>query len=1093
MSCLCSPRTVSISYFDPFDAFETVKEEFLEILPFQNVHWKAPNGAVRTVDRLPVNLVSETKADDNLKNAKLFIRLIIVSCASVDDYRAKARPLIRQWLPITENTTYKYDLVSDPMPIILLYANSEVIDSNLFKSISLLDKFTKDFPTVRTLEIKSVYKSPKEKEEFWGHLSHQLKISVIEIFQQRLLYFQKKLGEESGFEDELRLRESILDLYLGLNMYEEATAELNSIRSDVISNKNNEIPNGSIEIPFTFLQDDRQADESISTMYCENKLTKFMFYKYFFVRQFELLEKAAPSSLRYLRIYKLIRDFLHSVQSIFSTDSNFLEFKYLFINHALKNLPLESSLTFLEVKAELLLLKRDCWIEGVLANTNYLLIDKIFPTVETKYAFGQLQDTYSSENLFHKNFFEFTKEILSLYNQCEGKRRRIVDILSVEIGMLHYQKKEYEKAVYLFLSCYEYYMQSKWDMIGLKILKVFVDSLANCPHLITLKIDEESVPVSTILSNAFLNILRISTVDEERRSWWKKFLDIQQNEPTSLVYTMDGLFQVEMNDRVSLARPNLFSIDVTIKNDGFPEDVGADSIKLLLKNSDDSFVEFQMNDVVLTTSTNKYKLEATEVTYGEFMPVSLEINIGDTTFMKQFLNTNINTAVELQPLYDPRNVSLIVQQANTLNLGEYALELIYVNAANLKSAEVVLVVEKDKLTSTYPISFSKSEDLYELSISTLEPGKTIQYFLREQVTSFTLLTKFSYIKNDSTQEFNEVRKFPIRCYLPVSVSVEDIFKRDLFIFKFLLNSSTPEEPILLYSSNLLPPVDDKQYSISRHYEPVSHVYLTADPGENCLNCYQITTADKFDSNDTFQLQVTYNTLKEQLDGLVTEAVLVQGNVEWYSKFEVWKIFWEAYILPLLRYDYNVFERTWTIALLPDTLNLTSICSCIKRLSMDSKVSKGIINCLQRIIEGVQLSEIDVIAYTKNLTARKLVVPVELPKIEQFFYVEFFEQGDSQHQVGTPISFKIKLENISQKWGTDACPGTFVFEITSSNEWLVHGKKRMIISSECTELDLHIIPLKRGYLNFPRVEITNIDCDESSRIDNPNSFETILVF
>lgn len=1091
MSFFCSPRTVSISYFDPFDTFETVKEEFLEILPFQNVHWKAPTGAVRTVDRLPVNLVSETKAADNLKDAKLFIRLIIVTCVSVEDYRAKVRPLIRQWLPITENTTYKYDLVNDPMPIVLLYANSEVIDSNLFKSVSLIDKFTKDFPNVRTLEIKSVYKSPKEKEEFWGHLSHQLKTLVMEIFQQRLLYFQRKLDEESGFEEELCLRENILDLYLRLNMYGEATAQLHGIRSDVISNKNGELPIGSIEIPFRFLKDDTQADESIGTMFCENKLTKFKFHKYFFVRQFELLEKAAPSSLRYLRIYKLIREFLYTVQSIFNTDSNFLVFKYFLIDHALKNLPMERSLTFLEIKAELLLLKRDCWIEGVLGNTDYLLIDKTFPTSETKYAFGQLEDTYTSENTFHMNFFQFTKEILSLYNQCEGKRQRIVDILSVEIGMLHYQKKEYEKAVYLFLSCYEYYMQSKWDMIGLKILKVFVDSLTNCPHLFTLKIDEESVPVSTILSNAFLNILRISTVDEERRSWWKKFLDIQQNEPTSLVYTMDGLFQVEMNGHVCLVRPNVLSIDVTIKNDGFPEDVEADSIKLSLKNSDDSFVEFQINDVILTTSTNIYMLEATEIIYGEFMPVSLEINIGDTTFIKQFLNTN--NAVELQPLYDPKNVSLIVQQANMLNLGEYALELIFVNAANLKSAEVVLAVEKDELTSTYPISFSKSEDLYEVTTDALERGKTIQYFLREQVTSFTLLTKFSYMKNDATQKFNEVRRFPIRGYLPVSVSVEDIFKRDLFIFKFLLNSSTIEEPIILYSSDLLPPIDNEQYSISRHYQPESYVYLTADPSENCLNCYQITTADKFDSSDTFQLQVTYNTLKEQLDGLVTEAVLVQGNVGWYRKFEVWKIFWEAYILPLLRYDYSAFERNWTVVLLPDTLNLTTIGSCIRKLSIDTKVSRGIINCLQRIIEGVQLSEIDVVAYTKNLIARKLIVPVELPKIEQFFYVEFFEQGNSQHQVGTPIPFKIKVENISEKWGPDASSGTFVFEITSSNEWLVHGKKRMIISSDRTELDLHIIPLKRGYLNFPRVEITNIDCDDSSRIDNPNTFETILVF
>lgn len=148
--------------------------------------------------------------------------------------------------------------------------------------------------------------------------------------------------------------------------------------------------------------------------------------------------------------------------------------------------------------------------------------------------------------------------------------------------------------------------------------------------------------------------------------------------------------------------------------------------------------------------------------------------------------------------------------------------------------------------------------------------------------------------------------------------------------------------------------------------------------------------------------------------------------------------------------------------------------------------------LKKITEGVELSDIDIYAYVKNLTPRKLVVPVELPEMDHFFYVEFIKKNEGEHQVGIPMLFTIKVENLSQKWSSHKISDKFVLEIASSNEWLAHGRKRMLIRSEISEFELYIIPLKKGYLNFPRVEICNVESGESSRIDNPNVSETILV-
>lgn len=1088
------PRAVSISYFDPFEVFDNVKEEFLESIPFQNVHWKAPNGAVRTIDELPVNLVSESKDLETKSRAiNFFIRFIVVNCKSVDEYRAKVRPLIRKWLPATEGLAYKEDILQAPLPLILLYSNSEVIDSNLFKSIPLMDKFNKDFPNVSTLELKSVYKSPKEKKEFWDQLTNQLKNFILDIFQRRLAYYQNELASSEvktmSFEDKLSLREILLELYMILNMHQQATESLDIIYSKVSLHVKGEMPNGTLENPFGAMQGSRLDCNSICIMLVEKKLTKFQFHRYFFIRKFELLLKDVASKVKVFKVYKLLRDYCYTIGKIFRNDKTWLQFKYEFLDRAIKFLPKENSV---EIRGELLLAKRDCWVEGVQATTNFRIINKSFSKTIVGYDFEKHRDTFATEEIFQECYFSLTREILSLYNRCGGKRQRIVDILSIEIGNLHFQRNEYDKAVSIFLSCHEYYMQSKWDLIGKNILRVFVDSLTKCSGVKNLEIEEEAVPISTVLSNAFLNILKISSCLSERKKWWNNFVETQKSQPASLMYTTEGLFKVDIIGDYGLTAPNTYALHVEIDNQVIPQEIQVDSMRLSLKNSEDAFIQFNSYGVAISQTKKIYELVATEISFGSFLPVSFEIDIGEATFIKQFLDNDMDF-IEIHPLYSPSNVAFTVQQARELKLGENAIELCCRNLVNAKSLEFDISVEGGDVSSGSLVSFAKDKVVHSLKIKGGEEKTKLVYYIKEPATSFEIRAKLSFIGAVSNKKHSEERICLIKCYLPISVSVEDIFKRDLFIFKFLLNSSRVEEPVILFASELLSPEGVDHYDISREYKPESFEYLIADSNEYCLNCYQIRTSQRFDPADTFYLKVTYNTLKEQLDQLVTDAVLVQGNVEWYGEFEVWKSFWDFFILPKLQYDYRVFQRTWNIILSKGTFDLKSISKRIKKLAISSTVSERMIECLRNVSDGVQLSEIDINAYTKNLAASTLIVPVEVPKIEQLFFIELLKKFHASHEVGTPIPFTIKVQKLGDKWISNNEAGKFIFEITSSNEWLVHGKKRMMISSDYTEFAVQIIPLKKGYLNYPRVEITSVEGNEPGRIDNPSMFETILVF
>ncbi|QLL32651.1 hypothetical protein HG536_0D01730 [Torulaspora globosa] len=1090
-----STGAVYVSYFDPFDIFESIKQPFLELFPLRNVHWKAFNGSLKTVDEIPVNLVTETKTfERENEDIRLFIRLVVVNCISADDYRAKVRPLIKQWLTPNENGDCKKDMARSPLPVILLYANSEVMDFKLFKSTSLIDKVAKDFPDVKALELKSVYKSPKEKEEFWGQMSQHIKSCVLDVFQSRLMYNQDELEKVTDTEyvsQEMLFRENILELYLALNMLEEAKTELEQIKHCLWNKSMKELPNGELEHSFLLSQENNEQFR-IGEALAAKQLTKYEAEKYFFVKEFQIFMRDSPNSMNYGGLYKLIRQFLRSASLLFIQEKGFLEFKISFLDCCLLHLRHRPQSPLKEVTAELLLIRRDCWLQGVLGCTNFSLIGKIFPSTDTHYSFDRYQYTYDTEQVFHETYAKYTKEIISLLSQCEEMRQRAVDILSIEIGFLHYQRKEYDKAVALFLSCYEYYMQSRWDLIGIEILKVFIDSLVQCSNLRELEIDDELVPASVVLSNAYLNIVRISKDIAEKGEWWRKFTKLQQANPTDLVYATKDLFQISLEDHVRLAGPNILEIDVIIKSNGIPEDIKVDSIVLVLKSSDDTFMKFQREDMILSRGTTKCLLQTTEIAYGNFKAVSLEISVDSTTFVKEFLDNDASELL-IEPIYDPRSIILTVEHAPQLNLGEYALRISCCNSDRLRSSDAVITVQQESLNSIYPVSFT--EDGLDNSKHITEVNETciVPYYLKEPVASFSVTANFSFTKIDCETKFSEIRCFHINCCLPVSVSVEDIFKRDLFIFKFLLNSSTIENPVVLHSTRMLPPSNSKQYEIQGHFQPETSLCLSANINENCLNCYQITTNQSFMPTDCFHLQISYNTLKEQLDNLVTDAVLVQGDVNWYHRFEPWKLVWQSGVLPLLHYDYDAFKESIVIVLIQDSLDLQRLSKFFKKLSIEEVVSQKMTECLLRVIEGVQLSDIDVNAYTENLAPRRLMVPVDLPKFEQFFYVRLNTEENHGLKVGVAIAFSIKIESLNAKWGHEGLAGKFLFEIISSNEWLVHGKKRMLITCEITEIALHLIPLKRGYLNFPRIEIINIETEEPSRIDNANCFDTVLVF
>lgn len=1093
MSNQLTRHRVHVCYFDPFEVFPSIQLELEHRLPLQNLHWRSPKGPTRTIGSLLVNLVAETEdVKDDLLQDKPFIEFIVVSCTSIDEYRAKVRPLIRKRLPVHTSS----NKVALPMKsIILLHSNAEILDSNLFKSISLVEKFTKDFPDVKTLEVKSVYKSETEKNYFWTNFMNRLKQDLLDVFQQRLNTLTARIDQinHENFEDVLVLHENMLKLYLSFNIFEEASTQLSDIREKILSYCAVELPLGELEIPFLFSQE-ANGEDRFGKLVKNQKLNSFKLHKYFFVKQFELLQISDFSAKKYSQLYRLIRQFFSSIEQAFHESPSLLQFKYFLIDEILKLQIFKdrSVEVAYEICAELKLMQRDTWLKLVYSCSNYRLTFKIFSKTIIKHDCSKLQDSFKDEETFHQSFLELTKTALALFKKCKNKRQRVTDILSVDVGVLHFQRQEYDKAISILQSCYEFYTESNWDIIGCRLLELFVNCLLKCPHLQSLSIDEEEIPVSTILSNSFLNLLASSK--EAKVQWWDEFLKTNKDTSNNLVYPLDNLFEVNISPTLFLSDANVYALDLEVNSKSIPNSVAVNGITLLLKNNKDELVTFELADSVdptIYSGKNKFLLETTCIIFGTFEFISLELIVGETVFSKEFDGFKSGEHIEFQPLYREDNFEVLVQKPGTVHLGMNTLDIEYSDVEDIEYFKMQLTVLKTETDTTPNISFTNDKKMHSVTITDFKE-KSLEYFFVNTCDTFTLRQDLSFKKRSTSGiTFEQTKDIVIDCRLPVSVSVEDFFKRDAFFFKFLINASSLDQPILLQHIDLISEEKNK-YSIAGGFTP-DNLLLKANDNESCLNFYQVQTFEgqRYNSKDIFHLEVTYNTLKEQLDELVTGSILLQGDVELSTNFEPWRAIWEDIVLPKLDYQHQLFEKKNVIKLAANKSYLEEIIEHLKAQVSAVDVLERVIKCLHSILTGVTMKPVDVDAYSKNMTPRRLRVPLTLPLLRQMFFVELKNELEKVPQVGEPIPMTICVTNLTDRWDTEAVHGDYSFEILNSNEWLVNGKRKTTVTSALLEFKIHLTPLKRGYLRYPKIEITQ-KAKKTFEVDYLNLYETILV-
>ncbi|SCU79610.1 LAFA_0B04324g1_1 [Lachancea sp. 'fantastica'] len=1099
MDVSISQNLIKFSYFDPFDVFESIRKELEDRLPFKSLHWKPVNESLRTISSLPVGLVRETDEKSGSDCSKQpLILFLVINCTSIDDYRAKIRPLVRQWLPPSNGTGDEDSSHGMPVKrIALIHTNSSVSGSNIFKTFMFSEKFSKDFPFLTAIEIKTIYKSEKEKMDFWNGTLNRLRRYTMEVFEQRLAYLETQRSSiATGETGQLAaIQENILNLFLSFHLNDEASRELESLKHTLFQNMAAASPTGELEIPFQISPNDERARSNSFKMDLDNQKysTTFGLNKFFFLKQCELIQSTHAQAARNARLYQLTKSFLKTIGRHFRGSPLLNNFKWSFVASLLESSIFDSaeSHSYREIVADLKILQRDCWIDLAYASKGFKLLHRTYPAGGSKTQLESLNATFRDEETFHKSYFFATKEIITLLNGHNSKKYRTVDLLSVELGLLHYQREEYHMAISILHPCHEYYKGSSWNLLAYHLLECFIDCLIKCPEVETLAIGDENVPAPTVLSNSILDLLTSVKTDDLKSYWWDRFIEINEGCDGSLIYPLTNLFDFDIQGKLIVTRPNHFGLKVKITNDKIPKSVEVRKMQLRFKSSDDNILEFDLQDVTVKPGENAVFLECTRIYFGIVKIVSLTCTVGKTIFCQEF-SPDDGRVTELERPIEARNFEIIAAPSNKFEIGKTSINLKYFNNERVEKFKLTLTAIE--ISSKAPLSFDK--DGRQLS-------KEIEGFGISNVDLFGLPSGDFQLKQELAfkmsdypdKDFYQRDVKDIKSTLPVSVSVEDIVLDGMFYFKFLINSSSPTEPILLHKSSLSS-LRPEKYSISGGFIPKCSLLVKNGESDTCYSFFQVSTkpSERFASEDLFHLNVAFNTLKDQLDHLVTNAILIQGNPQLASKMESYRDTWNSMILTRLVYDYSLFESTFSLKLVSDESYVNDLNLLLNSRIHDVQFLEASTKCLQAIQKGFQFSRLEIDEYTKDLVPSMLLVPVTLPRLSHFFSVNLkCEKGPGLTlELGQVMSFSLSVKDAAVDWQTTSSKANnHILELFNSSEWLIDGKRRFSIEGESDAHTINMIPLRRGYLKYPKIEITE-NGRKISEVNYCNSNEVTLV-
>ncbi|GAV27907.1 hypothetical protein PMKS-001375 [Pichia membranifaciens] len=1146
---------LTVGFYDPFSIFQGgFRSDFEEHVRIPSFYWKDNHDYLRVLKNIDFKFVEEIPRSKSSDVS--YLKLMFVSCQTVDDYRAKVRPLVLQWLSSMKS-------MEPVVPyFIFFFENTELrtaadkyLKTNLFNKLKI-DFDNNDFGVDNIFKIKSIYQTNVDKVEVWKYISASLRTLLAHSINSQLLSSESNLVKTAQIYQDLKQNQDALACYSKLfNKYPFIKKEdFESV--------------GLQEIDEIFDPQNNTINYSSNSEF----LSKSLYY-----RQQELILLVPHlTDMVYTknicRLAQTLKSFINSLEMCYKRNEiSFLLTKMFLNNQHLRKLLKQHKSTndeLINSIGSLKLLQRNELIalgthKGYYVKGSMSVIDMQFSSAPYIIMDESLNLIMSSNKTFINKVIELTRDLISTYNQSSANINAIAS-LSTELALiLYFSTDDYETSYDQLVKSYDFYFSSGWKYIGVTLLEVYIENLDKL-------IEQRGLDVVFQLLSSYVTLAvnKSAKFDENR---FKKLCS-KLEKPIAL--KTRELLRISHVSSVYCDKVDTYKIELKFKSKISSK---VDKFRLFLRNTSNEIIQFTSSDVeikeknVLTLSCSKvifdtFKATNISIIIGKFeilQPVSMTIHVSPVesfyALESKTMEENTKFSIKIPSVRYLHSDKLLFQvQVGKNDITN--LEFVFVKTdpdklVNNTECQMLLV---DSTSSNDPnkpkdLDFTMKETDQKLVFSPKEPsilkcGSVISvyipYFFPPDVSNTMLDVKYmiQFVSIDKLKgQFicSQKRFSQMQSSLPIAVAADETFRSSYSLAKVKSN-----EPLFsLFSCYTINSVSaDNPIRIQEVSLPSakSHIETWKSPKNVVAFIDQGTTFFYKVSDFTYRdvlLRIVYNSVKDEIVELMNlkfvkfmeenksvpvekKDLLIFASVA----HQIWKI---------LQYKLNFYALTGKIYIID--YNIQIIDSFLKYIDMESRA--GFKQHITQFLNYLPNLEVDDGFKTMMLSniKQELCITVSLPPINMINVVEYHFDKVLQYLVCEPINVNVTLDvhllghfesqeemldnatniekkvrfkhNSSEEKSNDEDPSEVVnlnLGFTDSDQkWIISGIKNLEARIDLNDtiknngshfqFQLTFVPLKPGKLQLPGIEIKNQSRkDLIMELDYKNTAESVLV-
>lgn len=1134
--------SLDVGFYDPFSVFQGgFRSDFEKHVKIPSFYWKDNNDTLRVLKNVTFNFIEEIP--HNKPRNITYLKFMFVSCQSVDDYRAKVRPLILQWLNSNKSLDPKVPY------FIYFFENTELISAtdkylktNIFHKLKG-DFDNKEFGIENLFKIKSMYPTQEGRFAVWKLINGSTKPLLSNSINLQLAHYHDDLDTTATifqhlnqYQDALACYSKLFNLYPYIKKEDFESIELSDFMQLINSNDNSKKPdNSSILLVKIWYYKKQEMILSLPN------ITDVVYVKNMCMLSQTLLSFLNSMEMCYKRneiCYIMIRDFLSNTYLRKMIEQN--------QNNDPSIISIIGNLKLLQ-RNELIALgtSRDYYIKGSMS-----LIDIQFNKAEFEVKDKNLIAILESKNNFIDKVIDLTRDLITMYDESVINMNTIA-MLSTELALiLYYSTDDYETSCDQLVKSYGFFFANGWKYIGVSLLEVYIQNLDKL-----VDVHGPTVIFQLISSYVTLASSKSTKFDE------KRFRELSSKLTTQKVLRCNDLFTIRNLSSVYCDEVDIYMLDLNLESRIHCK---VDKIKLVMRNKNNDIIEFYCDDFNLTED-NKITLSCSKMWFDDYDVTHMTITVAKFE-MIQSLDMKIHlTSIDsfgyasVDQLKTNTKAIVKIPSTRTLHSDKLLFE-VSVGSNPIKDVELIFIksdpdkLSKEKQYSIDMVQNGKSDSIdYEMVENNnqilfklkdnivIQPTSkillNIPYFFPPDVSNTLLDVEYtcnftSINSTDGTLIACSRRYFTqIESLLPIAVAANEIFRSSrscdstdstFSIFsQFTLNSISVDNPIRIKSVEL-----KSENSKIETWKSPKNIIVFMDQGSTFF--YKISDFN----NDKFLLRIEYNSIRDEILQYMDiafkrylESNKIEKN-EFYMYHVIGTKIWKSF-----DYKYNFYALTQKI--IPIDFNIENIMKFMKYINRKYVSDyKTHIECFIASLNTMELNDKfmnELLTQTKN----ELLISVNLPNINMINVVSYDFEKELQYLICEPINIKVTLDvqllkltrnqieefdastekKVRFKNNEEKCNEIDFDEseyidlqlafVDNEKKWIISGVKNLIAKVNLREalskkgirfeFDLTFIPLKSGKLQLPTIQVkNNNNKDFAIETDYKNTSESVLI-